>query len=62
MVAKDAELHKSKLQFFMEQFYGTIRRMDSSSKELSIAIRGYGLFASVCAKEVFLVEKLIESM
>uniref|UniRef100_A0A8D2M7W0 DNA-dependent protein kinase catalytic subunit n=1 Tax=Zonotrichia albicollis TaxID=44394 RepID=A0A8D2M7W0_ZONAL len=48
MVAKDAELHKSKLQFFMEQFYGTIRRMDSSSKELSIAIRGYGLFASPC--------------
>ncbi|XP_009101121.3 DNA-dependent protein kinase catalytic subunit isoform X1 [Serinus canaria] len=48
MVAKDAELHKSKLRFFMEQFYGTIRRMDSSSKELSIAIRGYGLFASPC--------------
>lgn len=50
MVAKDAELHKSKLQFFMEQFYGIIRRMDSSSKELSIAIRGYGLFAAVCGK------------
>lgn len=49
MVAKDAELHKSKLQFFMEQFYGIIRRMDSSSKELSIAIRGYGLFAAVRA-------------
>ncbi|XP_063182908.1 DNA-dependent protein kinase catalytic subunit [Chroicocephalus ridibundus] len=48
MVAKDAELHKSKLQFFMEQFYGIIRRMDSSSKELSIAIRGYGLFAAPC--------------
>lgn len=52
MVAKDAELHKSKLQFFMEQFYGIIRRMDSSSKELSIAIRGYGLFAAVRAKEL----------
>ncbi|XP_027746012.1 DNA-dependent protein kinase catalytic subunit isoform X2 [Empidonax traillii] len=48
MVAKDAELHKDKLQFFMEQFYGIIRRMDSSSKELSIAIRGYGLFAAPC--------------
>lgn len=48
MVAKDAELHKSKLKFFMEQFYGIIRRMDSSNKELSIAIRGYGLFAAVC--------------
>ncbi|NXA73861.1 PRKDC kinase, partial [Thryothorus ludovicianus] len=48
MVAKDAELHKRKLQFFMEQFYGIIRRMDSSSKELSIAIRGYGLFAAPC--------------
>ncbi|NXL64473.1 PRKDC kinase, partial [Chordeiles acutipennis] len=48
MVAKDVELHKSKLQFFMEQFYGIIRRMDSSSKELSIAIRGYGLFAAPC--------------
>uniref|UniRef100_A0A8C4UGR0 DNA-dependent protein kinase catalytic subunit n=1 Tax=Falco tinnunculus TaxID=100819 RepID=A0A8C4UGR0_FALTI len=48
MVAKDAELHKSKLQFFMEQFYGIIRRMDSSNRELSIAIRGYGLFAAPC--------------
>uniref|UniRef100_A0A803VDR1 DNA-dependent protein kinase catalytic subunit n=1 Tax=Ficedula albicollis TaxID=59894 RepID=A0A803VDR1_FICAL len=48
MVAKDAELHKSKLQFFMEQFYGIIRRMDSTSKELSIAIRGYGFFAAPC--------------
>ncbi|XP_075350728.1 DNA-dependent protein kinase catalytic subunit isoform X2 [Mycteria americana] len=48
MVAKDAELHKSTLQFFMEQFYGIIRRMDSSNKELSIAIRGYGLFAAPC--------------
>uniref|UniRef100_A0A8C3LKV0 DNA-dependent protein kinase catalytic subunit n=1 Tax=Chrysolophus pictus TaxID=9089 RepID=A0A8C3LKV0_CHRPC len=48
MVAKDAELHRSKLKFFMEQFYGIIRRMDSSNKELSIAIRGYGLFAAPC--------------
>ncbi|XP_054840598.1 DNA-dependent protein kinase catalytic subunit [Eublepharis macularius] len=48
MVAKDAEMHKNKLKFFMEQFYGIIRKMDSSNKELSIAIRGYGLFAAPC--------------
>ncbi|KAM8811045.1 DNA-dependent protein kinase catalytic subunit [Eudromia elegans] len=48
MVAKDAQLHQSKLQFFMEQFYGIIKRMDSSNKELSIAIRGCGLFAAPC--------------
>uniref|UniRef100_A0A7M4FFG4 DNA-dependent protein kinase catalytic subunit n=1 Tax=Crocodylus porosus TaxID=8502 RepID=A0A7M4FFG4_CROPO len=48
MVAKDAEMHKSKLKFFMEQFYNIIRKMDSSNKELSIAIRGYGLFAAPC--------------
>lgn len=47
LVAKDAEMHKSKLQYFMEQFYGIIRNMDSNSKDLSIAIRGYGLFAGV---------------
>lgn len=47
MVAKDAERHKNKLQYFMEQFYGIIRNMDSNSKDLSIAIRGYGLFAGV---------------
>lgn len=48
MVAKDAEMHKSKLNYFMKQFYSIIRKMDSSNKELSIAIRGYGLFAAVC--------------
>ncbi|XP_015673546.1 DNA-dependent protein kinase catalytic subunit-like [Protobothrops mucrosquamatus] len=48
MVAKDVEMHKSKLQFFMEQFYAIIRNMDASNKELSIAIRGYGLFAAPC--------------
>ncbi|XP_029779032.1 DNA-dependent protein kinase catalytic subunit [Suricata suricatta] len=48
MVAKDAEMHKSKLQYFMEQFYGIIRNVDSNSKDLSIAIRGYGLFAGPC--------------
>ncbi|KAL8182171.1 UNVERIFIED_CONTAM: hypothetical protein K2H54_046546 [Gekko kuhli] len=48
MVAKDAEIHKSKLNYFMKQFYSIIRKMDSSNKELSIAIRGYGLFAAPC--------------
>ncbi|KAM4865347.1 DNA-dependent protein kinase catalytic subunit [Thomomys bottae] len=59
MVAKDAEVHKHKLQYFMEQFYGIIRNMDSYNKELSIAIRGYGLFAGPCkvinAKDVDLM-------
>ncbi|OCT76787.1 hypothetical protein XELAEV_18031990mg [Xenopus laevis] len=48
LVASDAETHKNKLHFFMEQFYEIIRKMDSSNKELSIAIRGYGLFAAPC--------------
>uniref|UniRef100_A0A6I8P9D2 DNA-dependent protein kinase catalytic subunit n=1 Tax=Ornithorhynchus anatinus TaxID=9258 RepID=A0A6I8P9D2_ORNAN len=48
MVAKDVELHRSKLQYFMEQFYEIIRKIDSTNKELSIAIRGYGLFAAPC--------------
>ncbi|XP_010628625.1 DNA-dependent protein kinase catalytic subunit [Fukomys damarensis] len=65
MVAKDAEAHKSKLQYFMEQFYGIIRSIDSNSKELSIAIRGYGLFAEPCkvlnAKDVdFMYVELIQ--
>jgi DNA-dependent protein kinase catalytic subunit len=46
-VAEDAELHKSRLKYFMEQFYGIIRNTDSNNKELAIAIRGYGLFAGV---------------
>lgn len=53
MVAKDAEMHKNKLQYFMEQFYGIIRNMDSNSKDLSIAIRGYGLFAGVCGSLIY---------
>lgn len=53
MVAKDVEMHKSKLQYFMEQFYGIIRNMDSNSKDLSIAIRGYGLFAGVWLIDLF---------
>ncbi|XP_045042014.2 DNA-dependent protein kinase catalytic subunit isoform X3 [Desmodus rotundus] len=58
-------MHKSKLQYFMEQFYGIIRNMDSNSKDLSIAIRGYGLFAGSCkiinAKDVdFMYVELIQ--
>ncbi|GAB5583955.1 DNA-dependent protein kinase catalytic subunit isoform X1 [Prionailurus iriomotensis] len=65
MVAKDAEMHKDKLQYFMEQFYGIIRNTDSNSKDLSIAIRGYGLFAGPCkvinAKDVdFMYVELIQ--
>ncbi|KAI5273209.1 Dna-Dependent Protein Kinase Catalytic Subunit [Manis pentadactyla] len=65
MVAKDAEMHKSKLQYFMEQFYGIIKNVDSNSKDLSIAIRGYGLFAGPCkvinAKDVdFMYVELIQ--
>ncbi|KAM9308363.1 DNA-dependent protein kinase catalytic subunit [Gastrophryne carolinensis] len=48
LVTNNATLHKDKLQFFMEQFYKIIRKIDSSNKELSIAIRGYGLFAAPC--------------
>uniref|UniRef100_A0A803SLW3 DNA-dependent protein kinase catalytic subunit n=1 Tax=Anolis carolinensis TaxID=28377 RepID=A0A803SLW3_ANOCA len=48
MVANDVKMHESKLHYFMEQFYGIIRKMDVSNKELSIAIRGYGLFAAPC--------------
>lgn len=47
LVAKDTEMHKNKLQYFMKQFYGIIQNVDSNSKDLSIAIRGYGLFAGV---------------
>uniref|UniRef100_A0A8C4S1N9 DNA-dependent protein kinase catalytic subunit n=1 Tax=Erpetoichthys calabaricus TaxID=27687 RepID=A0A8C4S1N9_ERPCA len=48
LVAENAELHKSKLEYFMRQFYSIIRTLDCSTKELSIAIRGYGLFAGPC--------------
>lgn len=48
LVAENIELHKSKLKFFMQKFCAIIRTMNSSNKELSIAIRGYGLFAAVC--------------
>ncbi|XP_017172381.1 DNA-dependent protein kinase catalytic subunit isoform X2 [Mus musculus] len=64
-VAEDAELHKSRLKYFMEQFYGIIRNTDSNNKELAIAIRGYGLFAGPCkvinAKDVdFMYVELIQ--
>lgn len=48
LVAENIELHKSKLKFFMQKFCAIIRTMDSTNKELSIAIRGYGLFAAPC--------------
>ncbi|XP_067836012.1 DNA-dependent protein kinase catalytic subunit isoform X2 [Heptranchias perlo] len=47
-VAENAHSHEDKLQYFMKQFYDIIRTMESSTKELSIAIRGYGLFAAPC--------------
>lgn len=46
-MAENIELHKSKLKFFMQKFCAIIRTMESTNKELSIAIRGYGLFAAV---------------
>ncbi|KAK9971873.1 hypothetical protein ABG768_025216 [Culter alburnus] len=48
LVAENIELHKSKLKFFMQKFCAIIRTMESTNKELSIAIRGYGLFAAPC--------------
>ncbi|XP_061073095.1 DNA-dependent protein kinase catalytic subunit [Conger conger] len=48
LVAEDVELHKSKLKFFMQKFCDIIRTMESTHKELSIAVRGYGLFAAPC--------------
>ncbi|KAF4089760.1 hypothetical protein AMELA_G00069750 [Ameiurus melas] len=48
LVAEDVEQHQGKLKFFMQKFCSIIRTMDSSNKELSIAIRGYGLFAAPC--------------
>ncbi|CAJ1081863.1 DNA-dependent protein kinase catalytic subunit [Xyrichtys novacula] len=50
LVAENIEEHKSKLKFFMQKFCGIIKTMDSTYKELSIAIRGYGFFAGPCKK------------
>lgn len=47
MLAKNIDQHKDKLKFFMQKFCGIIKTMDSTHKELSIAIRGYGFFAAV---------------
>ncbi|XP_076840848.1 DNA-dependent protein kinase catalytic subunit [Brachyhypopomus gauderio] len=48
LVAGDIGQHQGKMKFFMHKFCSIIRTMDSSNKELSIAIRGYGLFAAPC--------------
>lgn len=48
-VTDNIEEHKSMLKFFMQKFCTIIKTMDSTYKELSIAIRGYGFFAAVCA-------------
>ncbi|XP_062849596.1 DNA-dependent protein kinase catalytic subunit [Trichomycterus rosablanca] len=48
LVAENIEQHEGKLKYFMQKFCSIIRTMDSSNKELSIAIRGYGLFAAPC--------------
>lgn len=50
LVAEDIDKHKSKLKFFMEKFCDIIKTMNSTHKELSIAIRGYGFFAAPCKK------------
>ncbi|KAJ4925203.1 hypothetical protein JOQ06_017938 [Pogonophryne albipinna] len=50
LVADNIEEHKNKLKFFMQKFCGIIKTMDSTHKELSIAIRGYGFFAGPCKK------------
>lgn len=50
LVAENIEEHKNKLKFFMQKFCSIIKTMDSTHKELSIAIRGYGFFAAPCKK------------
>lgn len=52
LVAENIEEHKGKLKFFMQKFCGIIKTMESTHKELSIAIRGYGFFAAVRAVPV----------
>ncbi|XP_028826126.1 DNA-dependent protein kinase catalytic subunit isoform X2 [Denticeps clupeoides] len=48
LVADNIEMHKSELKFFMQKFCTIIKSMNSTHKELSIAVRGYGLFATPC--------------
>ncbi|XP_039982424.1 DNA-dependent protein kinase catalytic subunit-like [Xiphias gladius] len=50
LVAENIEEHKTKLKFFMQKFCSIIKTMESTHKELSIAIRGYGFFAAPCKK------------
>uniref|UniRef100_A0A8C5FRE6 DNA-dependent protein kinase catalytic subunit n=1 Tax=Gadus morhua TaxID=8049 RepID=A0A8C5FRE6_GADMO len=50
LVAENIEEHKSTLKFFMQKFCSIIKTMDSTHRELSIAIRGYGFFAAPCKK------------
>ncbi|KAM9839260.1 DNA-dependent protein kinase catalytic subunit [Aulostomus maculatus] len=50
LVAENIEEHKCKLRYFMQKFCSIIKTMDSTHKELSIAIRGYGFFAAPCKK------------
>ncbi|XP_077480903.1 DNA-dependent protein kinase catalytic subunit [Stigmatopora argus] len=50
LVAENIAEHKSTLTFFMGKFCSIIRTMESTHKELSIAIRGYGFFAAPCKK------------
>ncbi|KAJ3289778.1 hypothetical protein HK104_007244 [Borealophlyctis nickersoniae] len=38
--------------FFMKQFSDTLRSEESSVREISLAIRGYGIFAAPCRKYV----------
>ncbi|KAL1006455.1 hypothetical protein UPYG_G00072620 [Umbra pygmaea] len=48
LVAENVEEHKGTLKFFMQKFCAIIKTMDSTHKELSIAVRGYGFFAAPC--------------
>ncbi|XP_026183019.1 DNA-dependent protein kinase catalytic subunit isoform X2 [Mastacembelus armatus] len=50
LVAENIDEHKNKLKFFMQKFCNIIKTMNSTHKELSIAIRGYGFFAAPCKK------------
>lgn len=61
VVAENIEEHKGKLKFFMQKFCGIIRNMDSTHKELSIAIRGYGFFATVRSTPCLLPMQLLEA-
>ncbi|KAG7275797.1 hypothetical protein CRUP_038277 [Coryphaenoides rupestris] len=59
LVAENIEEHKSKLKFFMLKFCSIIKTMDSTHKELSIAIQGYGFFAAIPEVYTPLLERLL---